>query len=70
LSLTRDLHVRVYSLQNTYTKRYTGNGLIEWEFAPRSRAYLALNEVRDNADGDMRLADRIGLLKISYLFSL
>jgi hypothetical protein len=67
LSITRDLHLRVYALQNTYTKRYTGNGLVEWEFSPGSRVYLALNEVRDDTQGDLRLNERIFFLKISYL---
>lgn len=70
LSITRDILLRLYALENTHTERYTGSGLIEWAFAPRSRIYLAFNEVRNDSWGDMRLEDRIGFLKVSYLISL
>jgi hypothetical protein len=67
LSLTRDLHLRLYVLENTDAKRYTGNGLIEWEFAPMSKLYLAFNEIREDSHGEMVVADRIGFVKISYM---
>lgn len=70
ISLTRDLHLRLYALENTDTKHYTGNGLVEWEFAPQSRIYLAYTEVRNDYEGDMRLEDRIGFIKLTYLLNL
>jgi hypothetical protein len=70
ISLRRDLHLRMYTLENTRAERYTVNGLIEWEFAPRSRVYIAFNEVRDNSNGDMRCAERIAFFKVSYLLNI
>ena len=70
ISLTRDLHLRLYALENTDAKRYTGSGLVEWEFAPKSRVYLAFNEVRNDSLGNMRLEDRIGFMKLTYLLNL
>lgn len=70
ISLTRDLHLRLYALENTDAKRYTGNGLVEWEFAPQSRIYLAYTEVRNDSLGDMRLKDRIAFMKLTYLLNL
>jgi len=42
--------------------------LFSWNFLPKSWAYLAYNETRDNTEGKMKLKTRIAVLKVRYLF--
>jgi len=69
-SLTKDIALRVFIQQNTADHSHNFNGLLSWSFAPGSIFYLAYNEARDNARGNMSLQSRTIVAKISYWWSL
>ncbi|MGQ9778055.1 MAG: DUF5916 domain-containing protein [Thermodesulfobacteriota bacterium] len=67
-AITRDMHIRVYTEPNTDTHIHQFNALFSYNFRPKSWFYIALNEARDNTEGKMVLSNRIGVIKLRYLF--
>ncbi len=80
-----NLNVRMYmdvtTLRSTdRIESLIGGLLFSYNFLPKSWIYLALNEVRDrpessisvpgSADSGMRIADRVGVFKVKYLYYL
>ncbi len=78
-----NLNVRMYvdvtTLRSTHrVENLIGGLLVSYNFLPKSWIYLALNEVRDrpessasvpgSADSGMRIADRVGVFKVKYLY--
>ncbi|RKY58227.1 MAG: hypothetical protein DRP95_06160, partial [Candidatus Latescibacterota bacterium] len=69
-ALRKDMHLRLWLEPNFATDVHRANILLSWNFLPKSWAYLAINESRDNAEGRMKLKERIVVLKLRYLFLL
>ncbi len=69
-ALRKDLHLRVWLEPNFATDIHRASILFSWNFRPKSWAYLAFNESRDNTEGKMKLENRIAVLKVRYLFFL
>lgn len=67
-ALTRDLQLRVYSELNFDSKIYYLNFLISWSVRPKSWIYLAFNESHNSSKHGYPLRERIGVIKIRYLF--
>ena len=67
-TLIKDLYLHIYIEPNTDTHIYSLNTLLSWNFRPKSWIYLALNEVRDNKNGNMQTKERIFILKVKNLF--
>ena len=69
-ALRRDMYLRVWLEPNFATDLHRANVLLSWNFLPKSWAYLAVNESRDNSEGRMKLKERIVVFKLRYLFLL
>ena len=67
-TLRKDLFFRLWSEPNFAEDIHRLNLLFSWNFLPKSWAYLAYNETRDNTEGKMKLKTRIAVLKVRYLF--
>jgi len=67
-ALTRDLQLRIYSEIDFDTQIHYLNLLLSWNFKPKSWIYLAFNESHDANLKGSPLIERIGVLKIRYLF--
>jgi hypothetical protein len=67
-ALTRDLQLRIYSEIDFDTQIHYLNLLLSWNFKPKSWVYLAFNESHDANLKGSPLIERIGVLKIRYLF--
>jgi len=63
----KDIFLRAFLPLNPTAKQYALNFLFSWAYRPMSRLYLAYNEQRGE---DMKLADRIIIAKLSYLWNL
>jgi len=60
--------LRVWLEPNFATDLHRAN--VSWNFLPKSWAYLAVNESRDNSEGRMKLKERVVAFKLRYLFLL
>ncbi len=69
-ALDKDLHLRVWLEPNFATDIHRVSILLSWNFRPKSWVYLAFNESRNNAEGKMKLENRIAVFKVRYLFFL
>jgi len=69
-ALTHNLYLRLWNEPNFDTDIHRSNILLSWNFLPKSWVYFALNNTWDNSEGNMRLKDRVIVLKVRYLFAL
>lgn len=67
-ALTKDFQLRLYSELDFDSKTHYVNLLLSWNFKPKSWIYLAFNESHDASLKGFPLIERIGVLKIRYLF--
>jgi Domain of unknown function (DUF5916) len=67
-ALTKDLQLRFYSELDFDSKIHYANLLLSWNFKPKSWIYLAFNESHNAAVSGFPLIERIGVIKIRYLF--
>ena len=67
-ALTKDLQIRLYSELDFDSKIHYLNLLLSWNFRPKSWFYLAFNESHDASQTNFPLIERIGVIKIRYLF--
>ncbi|MEO0115575.1 MAG: DUF5916 domain-containing protein [candidate division WOR-3 bacterium] len=67
-ALTRELQLRIYSELDFDTKVHYLNLLLAWNFKPKSWVYLAFNEAHDANQTKFPLIERIGVVKVRYLF--
>ncbi|RKY65196.1 MAG: hypothetical protein DRQ02_10515, partial [Candidatus Latescibacterota bacterium] len=65
-----NLYLRLWNEPNFDTDIHRSNILLSWNFLPKSWVYFALNNTWDNSEGNMRLKDRVIVLKVRYLFAL
>jgi hypothetical protein len=67
-ALTKDLQLRLYSELDFDSRMHYLNLLLSWNFKPKSWIYLAFNESHDANRTNFPLIERIGIIKIRYLF--
>ena len=76
---TRDAFLRVFTQagreQIFYGERHTENNylvsvLFGWEYSPKSHVFVAYNEDWKTEEGELRLDDRVFVIKMSYLWNL
>jgi hypothetical protein len=66
-ALTRDLQLRLSSEIVPAAQSGRINALLSWNLSPKSWLYLAWNEQHSLTSG-LPLTERIGVLKLRYLF--
>ena len=76
---TRDLFLRIFTQAGRERTSFDGietnenylvSVLFGWEYSPKSHLFVAYNEDWRTAEGELRLGDRVVVLKMSYLWNL
>lgn len=67
-SFTPDFFTKAYLQWNTADNRFSGNIIVDWAYRPRSHLYLVYNENHDTQQG--LVADRIFMMKMTYLWQI